>query len=195
MTRGELTEYLLSRPSSAKLARWVYKELASDDIYLQVKALEAIAWDERIPWKHRWLWQELERTKGDSFGDWVVIAIAGAPIRKVSDFPRFISLYNDETAHPHTRGSAVFGLNSCVYQAELSEFDDGLKRLTDSNLEQIRTTCKQALCNESNAYARAGACWLAMTLGGFEEDLKRLSKDQTRIEVSGGGIVAEYAVG
>ena len=137
MTRGELTDYLLSRPSSAKLARWVYKELASDDIYLQVKALEAIAWDERIPWKHRWLWQELDRTKGDSFGDWVVIALAGSGVGKVSDFSRFIRLYNDETAHPHTRGSAVFGLNSCVGRAQLLELDDRQKRLTDSELAQI----------------------------------------------------------
>jgi hypothetical protein len=192
MSHQELIEYLRGSTSAAKLAKWVYKKLAPNDQPLQIMALEAIANDERIPWKHRWLWRELERQKANPLGDWVVIALTRWGVKTVSDVPRFIALYNDESAHPFTRGSAVFGLNRCLELAEMLEQDDGKRRLTDLEMEQIRVTCQAALNDETNPYARAGACWLASRFDCFEEELQRLSKDQTRIEASG-GIVADYA--
>lgn len=82
-----------------------------------------------------------------------------------------IELYHDESAHPDTRGSAIFVLNTV---AQCCEWEPQ-KKLTVS----LRVVCEHALWNMDNPYDRAGACWLAETLGGFDERLRELAEDTT----------------
>lgn len=107
-------------------------------------------------------------------GDWIIVAMSW------SHFPpdaaqRFISIFNDPTTHTLTRGSAVYGFNNSVSD------DEG--NLIPEYEEPALSICKAALQDES-PYVRWLAIGLATRLGGFEEEIVRLTKDES---VVGGG--------
>lgn len=170
---------------SGKLARWIFRNLGEET---RVLALERITEDERATWARAFLWNLLERHKQEAFGDWVVIVLTRSGVKSIHDADRFIDLYHDESAHPSTRGSAVFGLSNSV---SFSKFDREGSSLSVETWERARQACAAAL-KDANPYARAGACWLASHLGEFREEVHALKNDRTRIQESG-STVSSYA--
>lgn len=160
---------------SAKLGRWIYENLEARSEWSAIAGLQRIDWDERAPWGHVYLWRELERRKADPIGDWIIVAMGSG------HFPpdaaqHFVAIFDDPSTHPLTRGSAVYGL-----QNALSSDEDG--RLLTKDDALARPVCGRALQDES-PYVRSFAVWLAARLGGFDDDIVRLTQDET---VVGGG--------
>jgi hypothetical protein len=159
---------------SSRMARWIYEDLIPepDELGLRIYALDRLGFDSETSWTRPYLWRELEKYKHEPFGDWCVIALSRSCAGDELSAKRFIALYEDETAHPDARGSAVFGIHSAM------SYDDGFsKPFAAGTLEAVRSTCAKALVDKDNAYARAGACWLAQDLGGFEKELAVLAED------------------
>ncbi len=194
MSTEDVANFLRSAEDvDARLARWAYRNLAKggEDHGLRIYALETVA-SSRAPWARGWLWRELARHKGEPFGDWVVIALTRSGVTSARDATRFARLYEDASAHPDVRGSAVFGVsNAAAAGRSWRDRGRGAPRLDARAWAAIRSTCDAAL-KDANPYARAGACWLAMGLGGFDEELRRLAIDRTPIH-PGGPPVANYA--
>lgn len=182
LTDEQLESYLHVGRISAKQARWLHENMPLN-AHFRIRAITAIGWDHRASWAPAYLWRELEKHKSEPFGDWVVVGLAASNPHTTEDAMRFIELYYDESAHADTRGSAIFALNTTVQMGEhLSEV-----------IERIREVCAEAL-RDSDPYARAGACWLARSLGGFDEELKELASDHTPCRPPENNItVAEHA--
>ncbi|RYG37548.1 hypothetical protein EON81_06365 [bacterium] len=173
---------------SARLGRWIYENLATSEV-TKIRALECIAWDESAPWGNAYLWRELENHKSEPFGDWVVVALTRPGVDKARDAEKFVALYADPSAHELTRGSALFGLNNSVTLARFIRTDP----LSPEVWTAVRDTCAKALNDRENAYARAGACWLAHQLGGFEGELESLANDTSKVPLYGETTVADFA--
>lgn len=170
--RDELLADLCGTRISAKLARYAYCELELTDSG-RTYALKRIADDDAAPWAPAFLWRELDRHKATEFGDWVIVAMGMGCRWDPGAADRLIAIYHDLEAHPMTRGSTIFGLN---HLAELASWEPR-KVLSPG----VRETCAEALWDMENPYARAGACWLAKTLGCFARQLS------TTLWSSGGG--------
>lgn len=179
---------------SPKMARWIYENLAPElSGPIAVTAIDTMGWNgSGVPWVRPFLFRELERRKHTEFGDEIVIALGRHGVCHALDADFYIDLYHDEAAHPVTRGSAVFGINNAAGMAAFwPDPGYGIVPLPPETMARIRTTCAEALADQENAYARAGACWLAHTLGDFEEELERLRHDHT--DTGFGSTVAEHA--
>ena len=157
---------------SARLARYAYRELELTESG-RIAALKRIAGDDAAPWAPAFLWRELDRHRTTAFGDWVIVAMGMGFRWDPGAADLLIAIYHDPDAHPMTRGSAMFGLN---HLAEMASWEPR-KVLSP----RVRETCAQALWDMQNPYARAGACWLAQTLGGFDERVSELADDDTPI--------------
>lgn len=192
-SRQELVELLISPRKSARIARWIYENLApSEDENLRIKCLEAIGGDVLAPWAEPFLLRELQKHKGDVLGDWVVIALTRAH-DKSTHAQIYIDLYEDDTAHPMTRGSAICALNNCVFLARCSDHGQATPRTMplDSKLwRRIHEVCLRA-CSDENTYARACGGWLAQSLG-YDEVVQRLKEDKSPVLGVEGCTVASY---
>lgn len=167
---------------SGRFAKWAYQEMPLT-FEGKFHALQRVALDEQAIWAVQFLLSELETKKAEDFGDWIIIAACrrGEVSQKLID--AFVDVYTDSTSHPLTKGSAVFGLSN---QAQL------LTWIGQPVPNEIREVCKKALYDMENPYARAGACWLAGTIGGFEERLNELKSDETPVNEEGGPTVADH---
>jgi len=163
-----------------KIAKWIYRNLApdqtGDDSWASRELLLSIAhFGTDVPWRRGFFWNEICRLKGHEFGMWVIEAMAPL-VATYDDAPRFIALYGDEEAHPMVRGEAIFGL------AYVSPHHDQQPPRLDRRWTSLtRATCRRALTDTDNPYARAGGCFLVKWIGGFEKELKELASDDTPV--------------
>jgi len=156
--------------ASASLARWVYKHAHkwSDADAVEIHALQCLRF-KPDDWVFDYLWSELRKRKAEDIGDWILVTlgahISPRPREEVEDL---IELYYDEAASLRTRASALFVINDRVYLYDMHE----------TALVAARTVCEDALWNEKNPYARAGASWLAKNFVGFEHRIRELQRDR-----------------
>jgi hypothetical protein len=185
----EMLRDLLTCRVSSRMARYIYENCVPDpdENGLRISALRRIADNEDAPWARSFLWRELEKHKAEPFGDWCVVALAWNCPNDFDSAMRFIRLYEDESAHLDTRGSAIYGIYSSLPFSD-QRADGRFARAMD----RIRATCAKALSDQANPYARAGACWLAQRLGGFEKELAVLAEDRTPIFPGASQTVADH---
>ena len=184
---------LLGGQVSGRLARWIYENLIPnpDPDGLAATCLIRIGEDYSYPKKQAYLWRELEKHKADPLGDWAIIGIVRDCIWTAEYVERFMRYYEDESSHPMTRGSAIFGINSSIGPLPWFEVGSPRHELSPELWARVRETCAKA-CIDENPYARAGAAWLAKGLGGFEAELAILAKDETVVP-DHGATVSSFA--
>jgi RimJ/RimL family protein N-acetyltransferase len=159
---------------SGKVARWVFENLGDQMPFIRFAALERSAHDDRCPWRKDYLWSLLPAYKHDPFGDWIVIALTrGLVADPTQDIKRFIALYRDETAHPITRGSAVFGISNAV---AVAGYADNPKPFTADVWSLVRVTCTSAK-NSKIPYAREGGRWLEEAMDHYKVSRPEVGQD------------------
>jgi len=184
---NELIDLLRFGRFSGKLSKWIYRNLPNHEI----EALKAIALSD-APWAHDFLWRELQRHKADALGDWVVIALCSGSMTGPQDAARYLDLYDDESAHAMTRGSAIFGLNTAITNASMQKDKTSVDPISKDIFLRVRDACHRAIHDSNNPYARAGACWLGASLGGFDDELAQLRNDHTPISPNESLTVASH---
>lgn len=184
MSEDERDDFLRSHYCSAKLAKWIYQNLPCN----KPDALNVIAFGD-VPWARSFLWSELESHRTTEFGDSVLIALGRNQVAEDAD--RFIDIYEDETAHSMTRGSAVYCVCGSAQANQWHVDRTGKSLLPESALARIRETCLRAIQDE-NSYARAGAVWLGEQLGGLDSELAPLRTDRTPVDKWGSLTVADH---
>jgi hypothetical protein len=174
---------------SSALAKWIYEHATrwENPHTLSVVSLQRLR-AANDDWINQYLWEEVLSRKSEDFADWILIALADrSPARIVEDIPALIDLYRDPLASLVVRGSAIFVINNRAEQMAWSNQAQANPKLW----AEMQRVCEEALYDEENAYARAGACWLSRHFPGFESRLKELESDHTK--TPNAGTVSDYA--
>lgn len=131
-------------------------------------------------WLSPFLWRELVKHKADVLGEKIAEIGCAFVYNDLDAARRLMDLYEDEEAHPYTRGNALWALKTAP--------------IPQDQEERLQSTVRHALNNKDNPYARCTGCMLAETDPTIRpEDLEHLLDDEAGIKEGWGPKVKHYA--
>lgn len=155
----EIVEWLRYAHVTPKRARWIYERFSEGDLtWQQIRILDLAlcklsVWNANDTnshphWIKPFMWRELYKHKahnklGEIIAEYGYIFAYNDPTAA----SKLLDLYEEESAHPYTRGNVLSALLSVEVSNEI--------------WPRLQSTIRHALNNRENAYARCTACMLA----------------------------------